>query len=400
MLHLILKSVRAGIRSDEHLRPQVVTHPPSWTNPVGPATRPSPLRRIPTFPGDDKDFADQCGKHRLQLFPQIRIIGHNVTIYTKPSHFRKMGVGGATNALITPKVQNISSPTLSGKHPYRYDPVVDNGQRILSRPSLHRVLLPVRVIRLSTNYANGLGFGKVEFTSELAFAWRESGKPFRGIPPPSSPERDSNLDLPILSILAQHETSALANYATEAGPKELGQCGHKLVLSPVEKHRGQVWNRAILRPTMNDMVVRSQSRLDGKWLKMDLQWAFNPDGLSQLWNEMVKDCELTGSFSDGLLNAVGIVAHKGESGHYYCGLRVLTCPCCDGICGPNTGCNCPACQRLDQEEAARTEVRGTTPLPSLPQIDSWTWGPQPSEYHGTLTGYVRWSVLPLERTLI
>nr|CAD7427836.1 unnamed protein product [Timema monikensis] len=133
---------------------------------------------------------------------------------------------------------------------------------------------------------------------------------------------------------------------------------------------------------MNDMVVRTQSRLDGKWLKLDLQWAFNPDGLSQLWNEMVKDCELTGSFSDGLLNAVGIVAHKGESGHYYCGLRVLTCPCCDGICGPNTGCNCPACQRLDQEEAARTELRGTTPLPSLPQIESWTWGPQPRSCGG------------------
>nr|CAD7452446.1 unnamed protein product [Timema tahoe] len=33
---------------------------------------------------------------------------------------------------------------------------------------------------------------------------------------PSSPERDSDLDLPILDSLAQHETSALANYATEA----------------------------------------------------------------------------------------------------------------------------------------------------------------------------------------
>ncbi|CAG2053056.1 unnamed protein product [Timema podura] len=44
----------------------------------------------------------------------------------------------------------------------------------------HRVLLPVRVIRLSTNYTNGLGIGKVEFRgSEPAFAWRLSGKPFR-----------------------------------------------------------------------------------------------------------------------------------------------------------------------------------------------------------------------------
>ncbi|CAG2060636.1 unnamed protein product [Timema podura] len=33
----------------------------------------------------------------------------------------------------------------------------------------------------------------------------------------SSPDRDSNLDLPILCSLAQHKTSALANYTTEAG---------------------------------------------------------------------------------------------------------------------------------------------------------------------------------------
>nr|CAD7608541.1 unnamed protein product [Timema genevievae] len=32
---------------------------------------------------------------------------------------------------------------------------------------------------------------------------------------PSSPEKDSNLDLPVLGRLAQHKTSALANYATE-----------------------------------------------------------------------------------------------------------------------------------------------------------------------------------------
>nr|CAD7440117.1 unnamed protein product [Timema bartmani] len=40
------------------------------------------------------------------------------------------------------------------------------------------------VIRLSTNYASGLGIGKVEFrASELAFAWMESGKQFK-IPTP------------------------------------------------------------------------------------------------------------------------------------------------------------------------------------------------------------------------
>nr|CAD7430171.1 unnamed protein product [Timema monikensis] len=40
--------------------------------------------------------------------------------------------------------------------------------------------------------------------SEPAFAWRESGKPFRKTTP-SSPDRDSNLDLPVLSSRAQHD---------------------------------------------------------------------------------------------------------------------------------------------------------------------------------------------------
>nr|CAD7198600.1 unnamed protein product [Timema douglasi] len=62
--------------------------------------------------------------------------------------------------------------------------------------------------------------GKIGFRgSEPTFAWRESGKQFRKTTP-SSPNRDSNLNLPVFSSLAQHESSALANYATEAEVKE------------------------------------------------------------------------------------------------------------------------------------------------------------------------------------
>lgn len=68
----------------------------------------------------------------------------------------------------------------------------------------------------------------------------------------------------------------------------------------------------------------------------------------------------------------------GESGHYYCGLRVLTCPCCDGICGPQRGCNCGPCQKLDKDEAIRIEIETKKPSPSQPQIESWVWGPQTS----------------------
>nr|CAD7402356.1 unnamed protein product [Timema cristinae] len=63
---------------------------------------------------------------------------------------------------------------------------------------------------LSTNYANGLGIGKVELEEVNPHLRgerereRESGKPFRKITP-SSPDRDLNLDLPVLSSRAQHD---------------------------------------------------------------------------------------------------------------------------------------------------------------------------------------------------
>lgn len=69
--------------------------------------------------------------------------------------------------------------------------------------------------------------------------------------------------------------------------------------------------------------LRAQPRLDLKWLKTDLQSLFaSQDGLCSLWNELISDCELTGPFSDGLLNAAGVISRKGELGKYYCGLKV------------------------------------------------------------------------------
>nr|CAD7431628.1 unnamed protein product [Timema monikensis] len=50
---------------------------------------------------------------------------------------------------------------------------------------------------------SGVSVGTQAYRSEPAFAWRESGKPFRKTTP-SSPDRDSNLDLPVLSSRAQH----------------------------------------------------------------------------------------------------------------------------------------------------------------------------------------------------
>ncbi|CAG2063355.1 unnamed protein product, partial [Timema podura] len=55
----------------------------------------------------------------------------------------------------------------------------------------------------------------VEFRgSEPALVWREGRITF-GKTTPSSFDRDSNLDFPVVGSLAQHEASELANYTTK-----------------------------------------------------------------------------------------------------------------------------------------------------------------------------------------
>uniref|UniRef100_A0A3Q3AY01 Uncharacterized protein n=1 Tax=Kryptolebias marmoratus TaxID=37003 RepID=A0A3Q3AY01_KRYMA len=43
----------------------------------------------------------------------------------------------------------------------------------------------------------------------------------------------------------------------------------------------------------SSFTLDAQLRFHDKWLKIDLQRAFSPEGLSEMWNEMVKDEEIT-----------------------------------------------------------------------------------------------------------
>nr|CAD7394465.1 unnamed protein product [Timema cristinae] len=64
---------------------------------------------------------------------------------------------------------------------------------------------PFGLYALSTNYANRLGIGKVELEEVNPHLRRGGVENHLGKTTPSSPDRDSNLDLPVLSSRAQHD---------------------------------------------------------------------------------------------------------------------------------------------------------------------------------------------------
>lgn len=72
-----------------------------------------------------------------------------------------------------------------------------------------------------------------------------------------------------------------------------------------------------------ETTLRTQSRLDMKYLKINLETIFTShDSLTNCWNGLITDGELVGDFSVGLLNSAGVTAKQGDFGKYYCGQRV------------------------------------------------------------------------------
>ncbi|KAG6461484.1 hypothetical protein O3G_MSEX012658 [Manduca sexta] len=129
-----------------------------------------------------------------------------------------------------------------------------------------------------------------------------------------------------------------------------------------------------------DFIFRPQQHLDAKWLNPDLQEALqNPDVLCSLFNSLLQDREIYFDLSTGLVNGAGVTAKLGDSGKYYCGLRILTCTCCDGLCGPHSGCACVPCTALSLEEEHRIAIQSklVTPPSSLHVVDDLKWKQDP-----------------------
>ncbi|KAI5642407.1 regulator of chromosome condensation (RCC1) repeat domain-containing protein [Phthorimaea operculella] len=130
----------------------------------------------------------------------------------------------------------------------------------------------------------------------------------------------------------------------------------------------------------DDFIFRPQQHLDAKWLNPDLQEALhNPEALCTLFNSLLQDREIFFESGNGLVNSAGVTAKLGDSGKYYCGLRILTCTCCDGLCGPHSGCACGPCSALSAEEELRVAIQSklVPPPPSIQVIDDLKWKQDP-----------------------
>nr|CAD7411418.1 unnamed protein product [Timema poppensis] len=117
-------------------------------------------------------------------------------------------------SLTRPRGEAPTAPTTGGvaiNHPIK---ILHKGEwKTINEkpPSVH-----LTEIRTSISPSSAVGLNT---TSTLANYATEAGRVETHLSKitPNSPDRESNLDLPVVGSLAEHETSVLSNYATEAG---------------------------------------------------------------------------------------------------------------------------------------------------------------------------------------
>nr|CAD7405950.1 unnamed protein product [Timema cristinae] len=155
---------------------------------------------------------------------------HQHTNNTQPDSYTLHQLSNNTQPPIT--LHQYSNNTQTGsctlhQHSNNTQPVIDTSNQSDSCRSheltydyvKHRVLLPIRVIRTASYFIVHYEYTTKKADkqrSEPAFAWRESGKPFRKNQPQFiRPEIRTSISP--YSAVELNTTSALANFATEAG---------------------------------------------------------------------------------------------------------------------------------------------------------------------------------------
>lgn len=135
------------------------------------------------------------------------------------------------------------------------------------------------------------------------------------------------------------------------------------------------------------MWLRKFEYLDEKWLKCNLSGALKDPFFtrSAVFNTLIHDNELSDTKFSSVSNSNGRESYPRGDGKYYCGAQVLSCSCCEGICGPTSSCVCDSCQLVpgslevvDEGQNHQGKIFNNSSTSEL-CFESWMWGAVPGK---------------------
>nr|CAD7403652.1 unnamed protein product [Timema poppensis] len=165
------------------------------------------FRALTFLSSDDGDSVRRVGGSYLVLGHNAQVVGGGRFQIEHPGHILLSGDQNAVDVHFPRTCSNITRSDHASCRRTEPPRTAERSVRTCPAPSIHTELLgPLKPLyALSINHSNGLGIGKVELEDVNPHLRGGRVENHLGKTPPSSPDRDSNLDLPVLSSRAQHD---------------------------------------------------------------------------------------------------------------------------------------------------------------------------------------------------
>ena len=156
-----------------------------------------------------------------------------------------------------------------------------------------------------------------------------------------------DIKCPLCRNTSSYKESNFARRIINSIPIQCEQCGEI-------SNRGNIKIHIKICPQRNYTCRLSGCNYEGKKNEFQKHIISDEKHLLESLNDFDKNQNDEKNNYFGLLhsrtNALGKNSRRGSNGKFYCGEKSdIVCSTCDGMCGPNNGCQCSYCMKLDIE---------------------------------------------------
>jgi hypothetical protein len=156
-----------------------------------------------------------------------------------------------------------------------------------------------------------------------------------------------DIKCPLCRNTSSYKDSNFARRIINSIPIKCEQCGEM-------SNKGNISTHVKICPDRKYLCKLSGCSFEGKKEEFHKHIISDENHLIESLNDFDKNHVDNKNNFLGLLhsrtNALGKTSRRGSSGKFYCGEKSdIVCPTCDGMCGPNSGCQCSYCMKLDME---------------------------------------------------
>ena len=156
---------------------------------------------------------------------------------------------------------------------------------------------------------------------------------------------------PLCRAKCTFSKSIVAQRLINMVPTECIHCKNKFNIGDIEQHENNCSEMMVKCPLCK-LDLKKNEIINHLKENHEQKFKQNLNKILKFFDDdydLSNESKSQGITIEKLINSKKNYARLGSTGKYYCGMPLdgQNCICCDGHCGPGSGCNCSSCMELD-----------------------------------------------------